>query len=264
MLKRLVPAAALLIASAPAAFAVDIPITNGDFQNPADPPIGYSQNFTNWTTGFTPDNGETNTLAVVNSFGLFTSFGGISNGTKFAQINNLGAGTVSLQSSVFNTLGMPFIGGQFAYFTSDAADVAVRDAFTVELTFYTDMTGTTQVGPAMTFTPNAGPLSNSTFAETQPFVTGRFAGTGFQSFGITIPPITQFARIRFIVDDSGTESGINNSGATGVLLDNIVLNPEPGTWALFGLGALGLGAAIRRRKLAIAKAAADSAESDAK
>jgi hypothetical protein len=36
---------------------------------------------------------------------------------------------------------------------------------------------------------------------------------------------------------------------TGVILDNVFLNPEPGTMALFGLGGLGLGAmAWRRRK----------------
>ncbi|MCE9637124.1 MAG: PEP-CTERM sorting domain-containing protein [Planctomycetes bacterium] len=42
------------------------------------------------------------------------------------------------------------------------------------------------------------------------------------------------------------------SFSTQDIYSTIVMNPEPGTLALFGLGALGLGAAVlRRRKTAV-------------
>ena len=46
---------------------------------------------------------------------------------------------------------------------------------------------------------------------------------------------------------------------TGLLTIDTIANPEPGTWALFGLGALGLGGLIRRRKAKKKNAAATPA-----
>jgi hypothetical protein len=156
---------------------------------------------------------------------------------------------------------MTRINGSYSYLTNDPSNITQRDTFDLVINFFADAAGTLQVLPSQTFTvSNSMPALTGTAqpAPGGPFGPGNSAfrtAVGFTSFNIDfIPPVgATFATFQFVIRDDGFEDGLANTGVSGVILDQIFINPEPGSMALFGLGGLGLGAvAYRRRKLKLA------------
>ena len=264
-LRHTLAAAVILAASAPA-FAVDIPLPNGSFETTsANNQFGVT--VTSWTQSYLADL-ETQGILFSQTTGAFSTFAGSAapNGTRMVVLNNLGAGTAVLTSSVINLTNQFYINGSYSYLTTDPFGLSTRDSFDLVIDYFSDAGGTIQLLPQQVFrisnsmptllgTPQAasGPFGTTVFRTNTP--------TGFTGFSIFINQnISAFARFSFVVRDDGFEDGGTNTGVTGVLLDNIFINPEPGSIALFGLGGLALGGfAFRRRKQKAAKAAAANA-----
>jgi PEP-CTERM motif len=96
----------------------------------------------------------------------------------------------------------------------------------------------------LTGTTGSVNFANSTQA-TSGTASGTFAlQTNYQTFTI---PITTTGTFTFGI---GIVDGGSFTGQSGILLDNIQLVPEPTTFALVGLGAVGMLVILRRRRLA--------------
>jgi len=68
---------------------------------------------------------------------------------------------------------------------------------------------------------------------------------------------TRFDQAMVVIgDDNGTGNG-EGYGADRFTFGQTIANPEPGTWALFGLGTAGLAVIVRRRRRAQSKRGAD-------
>jgi hypothetical protein len=265
---RLAAAAVIVACTSASAFAIDIPVSNGSFETTT----GTLNTFTGpntiagWTHTFLQTDANSNFVSD-DSLGVFTTFGGLgpTNGSQFVVINNTGAGSVVLTTPLIDLQRQFVINGNFSYFTNDSLAVLNRDDFDVVITYFTDATGLTQAQPAITVHLSrnfqGNPIGTTPVATSGPFGPTAFrTASGWTSFNINLNDIgahTQFVRFQFVVHDNGTENPPPplNSGVSGVALDNIFINPEPGTMALFALGSLGLGGfAWKRRKLKITKA----------
>ena len=278
-MKHAIFAAALTCAGSSAAWAVDAPLTNGSFESPSA--TGFTQTITNWSVSFTNAGGTP--IAPPGPFagppaqysGLFTSFGtkfvpsATPNGFAFAMLTNLGAGVVTLQSDAA-TASLPLahnfavldrnLAFRYVYVTNDPMANA-HDAFTVRVDFFDTAESTTSIGSISQLVANSATL-NDTGSGFSPFggvnnSAGTFnngLGTGANTYNLFNVDISQyfgsFARVSFIVDNAGAAPGTNGNGlgASGVVLDQVLLNPEPSTVALFGLGVLGLGGFAWRRR----------------
>lgn len=251
-------------AAASAAFAIDTPLPNGSFEgnNPAG---GFTQTINNWTVSFS---GTAGGSLPANQFsGLFTSYAKFNTppaGQTFALLTNLGGGTVTLTSGAVGTnfaVIDRLLQFNYAYMTNDAPSAGTHDAFRVHIDFYATATSTSSIGSidrtianqATDINSSAG-LSPFGGAFNSPLATYNNAiGTNFNLISLDVSQFfNSFARVSFIVDNAGPAAGTNGNGlgVSGIVLDNVVLNPEPGTIALFGLGLAGLGGFAWRRRSA--------------
>lgn len=256
MKKRFLVAAATLALTATGAFAEVIFLFNGSFEaqgSIASP--GFTQNITNWTISYTPDSAPPANIGQHS--GIFTSFGTYTatDASHFVGISNLGAGTVRMASNVF-FLGQRGLEFDFAYVSNDLNAVG-GDTFSVLVEIFSDALQTTQI--ASQVWTIADSASQPALIGTAPYTgANTYSRAGLATYQTVFLPLASFfqnyARVTFIVDNTGpSPGGVNGLGVSGVLLDNIVMTPEPGTLGLFGLGALGLlGLVRRRRKLAAA------------
>lgn len=260
MIKTALAACAALFALGGSALADIVPVPNGSFEADGQQNPPFTQSITDWTVSFSSSSTPSNVGEVS---GIFTTLGNYvaTQGSTFIGINNLGAGEVNL----FNTnpffLAQRTVQFDFAYITNDPIGSSTLDDFRVVIDIFDTVTQNNLLG-SLTYDVAIGSNYNTTISSTPYNTNGgsvfsSVPATNYQTVFIPIPQWFQnYARITFIVDNAGTAGGNNNgAGVSGVLLDNIVLSPEPSTMALFGLGILGLGGLIRRRrKLAIAKA----------
>lgn len=258
--------AALVVASlGGTALAIDLPLPNGGFDvgSPASNSYGL---ISNWNVQSVPTSGFQS--------GVFTSYAGYApnNGARLGLITNAGAtpATTPLFVQLRNVVPvelfrMPYFNFHFAFLTTDpnATLLANRDQFRVVIDYFSDAGGLNQIGTE-SFTLDTGTLTSTGVAlgagqawpagtvlngtlENANNVPGRLQYTVLP-IGLTSAP---YANFTFYLDNLGTSG---QSVFSGVLIDNVYINPEPGTLALFGLGAAGLGAmAWRRRKSAKAK-----------
>lgn len=260
MLKSALAVAALAAFAAPA-FAIEIPLPNGSFEVGAP----TSNNFgfvTNWTTQSLPSNA----LAS----GVFTTYAGFSpsQGARMALITNANTGGgIQITNFIVNAnpiqlFDFPYLNFHFAFLTTDATSTALadRDPFHVTVDYFSDAAGNNQTG-SQTFVVNTGNLvaasgppngvAPNPFGTTSLNVTTPQPGVPNSALQLAVlnlnyPSGTGYARVSFHINNTGTSVG----GVSGVLIDNVFINPEPGTMALFGLGAAGLGAMVWRRRKA--------------
>jgi hypothetical protein len=256
MLKTALAAVAVAALAGPA-FAIDLLLPNGSFETASS--VNAFGAITSWTTTSNPNS----TVAS----GVFTSYAGFtpSNGSNMAVLTNSGSTVMQIvTSSPMQLLGQPFLNFNFAFLTTDATSTALasRDQFVVLINYFSDSGGTSQLGTTQSVTINTG----------NRFATGNTPGTPFNTnvngasplrttagpLGYYVVPINMtsapYATFTFFLDNLGS-----GTGTSAVLLDQVYITPEPGTLALFGLGALGLGGIVlrrRRAKLAAAKSAA--------
>jgi len=281
-MKQALFAGAVLFVGSSAAFAVDTPITNGSFEigNPA----GFTQTISNWSVTFSGAVQSAFAGPPAQYSGIFTSFGAkyvaptVPNGSAFAMLSNLGSGTVTLRSDEA-TAALPTIHNfavvdrnlafRYAFMSNDPTTAATRDRFIVHIDFFANATETNianRTGFVDQLVAN-GVSRNDTGALISPFGGGNggnnavavfndSVGTGnnvFNLFNVDISQFFgQFARVSFIVDNNNASQNVNGNGlgVSGVVLDGVVLNPEPSAVALFALGALGLGGFAWRRRAA--------------
>ena len=250
--------AAIVVAALGApAFAVDIPLANGSFDNGSVPPTGFFGFFTSWTT-------QVGNPGPGNYSGAFATYAGITptDGARMALISNQGLSFVSLQQAVPIALqNMPFFTFNYVYLTTDPANTALsaRDTFTVVIDYYSDAAGLNQIA-TQAVTMDTDQLNTSVVVPGAPFngATANLSqangpgGWRYVSVALSVPTAA-YANFTFYLDNNGT-SGVG-PGISALLIDNTRINPEPGTMALFGLGAAGLGALVLRRRRA-AKASA--------
>ena len=260
ILSAAVTVAALGVTSA-SAFALDIPLANGSFDtgSPGSNTFGL---VSNWTF---------NTLVpAANQVGVFTSYAGFvpSNGPRMALLSNQGVGTVQLrQITPIALQKMSYLAFNYMYLTTDstATSDASRDRFSVIVDYFA-ADGVTQIGTESFTNLGGGPLVSTgvnpgaPFGSTVSATNQGLAAGALRGASITLNPLfnsAPFANFTFYLENQGVGgTGSVGIGSSGVLLDGIVINPEPGTFALFGLGAAALGGmAMRRRKAAKAKKA---------
>ena len=238
-------------ATSASAFAIDIPLANGSFDTgtPASNTFGL---ISNWTFNALP--------VAANQLGVFTSYAGFtpSNGPRMALLSNQGVGTVQLRQALpIQLLRMPYLSFQYIYLTTDPTSTAdaSRDRFSVVVDYFSDAAGLNQIGTETITGLDASPLLSTGINPGAPFGgvvnanTSGLAAGALRNASVTLNPLfslAPYANFTFYLENNGT-----GTGSSGVLLDNVVINPEPGTFALFGLGAAGLaGMAWRRRKSA--------------
>ncbi|MCG3136106.1 MAG: hypothetical protein HMLKMBBP_03930 [Planctomycetes bacterium] len=112
-------------------------------------------------------------------------------------------------------------------------------------------------------------ITSMVYTDASAVNTGWVGGTlNLNEYSVLVVPASSFTTVGFNSNTvtTLTINFVNNyvpvfpgTGVTGPLEWDRISNPEPGTMALFGLGALGLGGmAWRRRKSAKAKAAAQA------
>jgi hypothetical protein len=247
---RLTLAALALTGLASVASAAEVLIPNGGFEDDgATPPGGFTQTISNWTVTFVGAPSSNQYSGLFNSYGLYVA----PQGSTFALLNNLGEGTAVLTSSVF-ALTDRQVQFRYVYLTNDPPDSATQDGFTVVIEFFADAAGTMPIG-LLTMNPNTTPVA-PTDVGSPPFDTapvtygGPLTPNDFALMNINVESFFgNFARISFAIDNNGPGPGTENgNGVSGILLDDVLLTPEPGTLALFGLGALGLGGVAWRRR----------------
>jgi len=284
-MKKAIFAGAVIVAGSSAAFATDTPLTNGSFE--LQPPPGFTQTITNWAASFTDNAG--NPLAPPANFagppaqysGLFTFFGtkyppaSVPNGTTYAMLANLGAGKVTLQSDAAS-LALPLnhnfavvdrnLSFRYVYLTNEPQASALQDRFQVRVDFFATATSSVALGTSFTTTITPQAYKADSGIGISPFssngnnavaVFNDSVGSGANAFNLFNIDISagfgQFARVSFIVDNQNVtqnQANGNGLGVSGILLDNVLLNPEPSAIALFALGAMGLGGFAWRRRSA--------------
>jgi hypothetical protein len=261
-------AVAVLLGASSAAWAVDVPFPNGTFESQGS--LGFTQAINNWTVSYTGTQGAG--LPLSQQSGLFTSLGkfGPPQGNTFAFLSNLGgSGRVEMKS---NGLGSNFDLGKmfrlqfrYAYITNDPTSAATKDRFLVQIEFYGSASSvvvantaifdlTNQVTANLTDTGSFSPFNTGGATNTFNNGTGT-GGAAYNLVSLDMSPFLSFgtfARVSFIVDSNGPAAGTsgNGLGVSGVVLDNVVVNPEPSAIALFALGAMGLGGFAWRRRTA--------------
>jgi hypothetical protein len=280
-MKKAILASAAILCAATAARATDTPLQNGSFENLAVP-TGFTQTINNWVPTFAATSAANGLPAnqysgIFNTFGTKFVAGAVPNGTAFAALTNLGYGTVTLTSDADN---LGFVAGtnpnfqlidrnlafRYVYITNDPAGQATHDQFFVRVDFFNGSgIGATSIGSTGNILVAGSGTLNDTGAGFSPFAnngnnaTTQFNnsnGTGVDTFNLFNVDVSaffgQFARVSFIVDNNSTTINTNGNGlgVSGVVLDNVLLNPEPSAVALFGLGALGLGGFAWRRRAA--------------
>jgi hypothetical protein len=268
-MKKTLLAFAVVLTASQVASAATLLIPDGGFQGPG--PTGFTQTISGWSVSLT---GTPNAAYPTSEqSGIFSSLGKFTvapQGNQFAFLSNLGGtGVVTLTSG---TLANPAflvsdrrLEFQYAYFTNDAPGAFAHDRFRVHIDFFNDAAAANFIGSLdQDFTRVAtntdtgigiSPMNSSTPVYNDSLA----APTTFNHTSIELAQFFgSFARISFIVDSSGPTSGPNMSGngVTGIVLDNILLTPEPSTVALFAFGAMGLGGFVWRRRNAAKKPAA--------
>jgi hypothetical protein len=268
-MKKPILAVAVVLAACCPAWAVDTLLPNGSFEQ--DAASGFGQTISNWSFSG-PAAGA---LPANQAIGLFTSFGKfnpltVPNGAapQFVVLDNIGNGTATLTSGASGVnfaVGDRNLGFRYVYMTNDPAAAASHDAFRVHIDFFATATSTTVIGSIDKLVANSAAL-NDTNVGFSPFggaansATATYNNSGssgaqtFNLFNVDVSAFfNSFERVSFIVDNGGPAAGTNGNGlgVSGVVLDGVVLNPEPSAIALFALGVAGLGGfAWRRRKTA--------------
>lgn len=271
-------AAAALLAFSSSASAVELLIPNGDFQTDAAT-FSFSQSITNWNVSFSGAIPIVFAGPPAEYSGLFTSYGkfnDVPGFNKFVLLDNLGAGTVTLQSGTGPTptflVNQQFLGFRYGYLSNDGPNAATHDEFRLTVNFFTNAAGTIALnggandiigrliadrGTYNDTNAAASPFggannpSTATFNNIKGTTTGNLINMSID-MGATFG---SFARVSFIVNNLGPVSNTNGNGlgVSGIVLDNVVLNPEPSTFALFAAGIAGLGGLAMRRRRAAAK-----------
>jgi PEP-CTERM motif len=272
-MKKAILSAFVLLVASPAAFAVEVLLPNGGFETDPSPSGGFTQSITNWTVSFSGT--PAGSLPSSEQSGIFTSFGRFSvapESSQFVALTNLGGGTVTMTSGASGArfaVNDRLLGFRYVYMTNDDPNASTHDAFTVQIDFFDASTGGNQIGSitqvisAMAtdnntqagFSPLGGTANNSsaTYNDAVP------GGTDFNFVAVDIEQyLGSFARVSFIVDNAGPAGGTNNNGlgVSAILLDGVLLTPEPSAIALFAFGAAGLGGFAWRRRAAKKKPAA--------
>jgi hypothetical protein len=264
-------AAAIVISASSAALAIDTPLSNGSFEQNGTP--GFTQTINNWSVAFS---GTQSTALTGQQSGLFSSYGkfnatNVPNGSVFVLLTNTGSGTVTMTSSA--AAGAPnfavvdrALQFRYAYMTNDPPAGGARDQFRVHVDFFASATSTTVIGSIDRLIADQGTLTDSNVGvspfggvnNNAPATYNDATRTGTNTFNLVSLDISQFfgtfARVSFIVDNGGPAPGATNGlGVSGIVLDQVVLNPEPSTIALFALGVAGLGGfAWKRRRAPLA------------
>lgn len=272
-MKKAILAAFVLLAASPAAFAVEVLLPNGSFETDPSPPGGFTQTITNWTVSFSGT--PAGSLPSSEQSGIFTSFAKFSAaplGSQFVALTNLGGGTTTLTSG---SAGARFavndrlLGFRYVYMTNDPSSASTHDAFSVRVDFFNAATGGSQIG-SITQVISANATDSNTQAGFSPLggagnnanATYNDAVPGTTNFTFVAVDISQFfgsfARVSFIVDNAGPAGGTNSNGlgVSAIILDGVILTPEPSAIALFAFGAAGLGGFAWRRRSAKKKPAA--------
>lgn len=271
-MKKAMLAAFVLLAASPAAFAVEVLLPNGGFETDPSPSGGFTQSITNWTVSFSGT--PAGSLSSTEQSGIFTSFAKFSaapEGTQFVALANLGGGTVTMTSGSSGArfaVNDRLLGFRYVYMTNDPDTASTHDAFTVQIDFFDASSGGNQIGTitqviAATasdvntqagFSPLGGANNNSSATYND-----ATSGTNFNFVAVDISQyFGSFARVSFIVDNAGPAGGTNNNGlgVSAIILDGVILTPEPSAMALFAFGAAGLGGFAWRRRAAKKKPAA--------
>lgn len=253
-MRTLTLAAVAVAALGSSAFAIDIPVTSGSFEAspPADNAFGLISGWNNVSTSDIPVPGDGRHT------GVFTSYAGFSptDGNRMAFLSNQGTGQVLMRSVMpTQVFRMYYVQFDYLYLTTAPTTTALadRDTFRVNFLFYDQNmnflavqganldTGTlsaTGTNPGLPFdgNVNVGNLPDQSSSDLQ---------TSFAFMNLDpsfVDPSVYFVQFEFVLFKGSTP------GVSGVLIDNVVINPEPGTMALFGLGAAGLGAFVWRRR----------------
>lgn len=271
-MNRAILAAACVLASVSSAFAVEVQLDNGGFENDGTA-NGFVSTISDWTVSFT---GTAGSSAISGEHaqiaGSFARWAFPPEGSHVVGISSLGgSGQVTLSSGASGVnfaVNDRLLGFRYVYLTNDAPDASSHDRFIVQIDFFGSATSTTSIGSISQvvaqgatdtdsqagFSPLGGVNNNATTIYNN-------AEPGTTDYNFVAVDISQFygsfARVSFIVDNNGPGANTNNNGlgVTMVLLDDVILTPEPSALALFGLGIAGLGGfAWRRRRAAPAAA----------
>jgi len=237
-------AAVLIVLSASTASAALI--ADGSFEDRSGG-TGWVSSIAGWSTGTTPTTGAAQRL------GLFFRFDGFTARHKkvFAALTNAGGGPQTLQNSVPFTIENLQLQVAYVYATKNAPGSTTHvDPFTVTL-ISTDpntmVTTSTTYTAADTNTKGLG-IGN---VGGSPFNIGNLSyDTGsWKFFNIDVTNLKgHTGTLVFQIGDSVTgTSGLSDGGTSGVFIDRVAQVPEPGTFALFGLGLVGLGLYGRRK-----------------
>lgn len=250
-MNRTLLASLVVAALGSSALAYEIPLNNGGFQTspPSTNSFGF---FPSWTT-------QTGNVGSGNYSGAFSTYAGYSpsEGNRMALIANQGLSFVSLrQATPVALINNFYYNFSYAYLTTDALGTASADldTFKVIIEYFSDAAGLNQIG-SQTAIVNLAPLVSTSANPGDPFSAAvNSNGQGGVLNNATVQlnlPSAPYATFTFYLDNDGT-----GAGRSGILLDKAFVNPEPGTLALFGLGAMGLGAMAWRRRRAKTAAAA--------
>lgn len=255
MKKLVLAATAFMLALGGSAYADLVPTPNGSFEDDGSIFGNFTQNISDWNVSFTPDTvapGNTNEVSAIHTtLGNYIA----TDGSHFTAITNLGAGTIEFSNTNPFLLAQRIVQFDFAYITNEPIGSASLDQFSVTIDIFDDALETNLITSISTVVPVTS--SYTTTVGAQPWDSGNngavFAHTSATTYSTVYIPVTDYfnnyARVTFIVDNTGPAAGNNNSGGvSGVLLDNVILSPEPGSMALFAFGLLGMGGLVARRR----------------